>query len=236
MIRRPRPEDEGSRPIPGLAELKQVTPPPSLVPAVMSRIAAEPRLQTAEASGPIPGLAELKQVTPPPSLVPAVMSRIAEPRPQTFWSWLLRPRRIELRLSPVGILAMVSGAAMLALAMSWRPAPVPVASVDHAPAGAETVRAVAAAPAPASDVVLVRFVLVAKGARKVAVAGDFNGWNAAETTLENSDGRGTFVATVQLPRGAHEYMFLVDGEWVTDPAAPETRPDGFGRSNGVLRL
>ena len=44
------------------------------------------------------------------------------------------------------------------------------------------------------------------------------------------------VNWVPLPRGAHEYMFLVDGTWVTDPAAPETRPDGFGRTNAILRL
>jgi hypothetical protein len=31
-------------------------------------------------------------------------------------------------------------------------------------------------------------------------------------------------------------MFVVDGEWVTDPAAAERRPDGFGRENAVLRL
>ena len=69
--------------------------------------------------------------------------------------------------------------------------------------------------------VQVRFVLVAKGAKKVAIVGDFNGWNAEGTVLENADGQGTFVATVPLPRGAHEYMFLVDGQWVTDPAAAE---------------
>jgi hypothetical protein len=39
-----------------------------------------------------------------------------------------------------------------------------------------------------------------------------------------------------MARGAYEYMFLVDGHWMTDPAASETRPDGFGRANGVLRL
>jgi 1,4-alpha-glucan branching enzyme len=86
------------------------------------------------------------------------------------------------------------------------------------------------------QVVLVRFVLVAKGAKRVAVAGNFNGWSPEETVLQKADGSGLFVATVPLPRGAHEYMFVVDGEWVTDPAAPEVRPDGFGRSNAILRL
>ena len=49
-------------------------------------------------------------------------------------------------------------------------------------------------------------------------------------------GGGSFAANVRLPPGAHEYMFVVDGQWVTDPAATERRPDGFGRDNAVLRL
>jgi hypothetical protein len=175
------------------------------------------------------GLSALKQVTPPPSLVPAVMQRIAEPPPRTFWSWLWRSRRFQVRLSPLGAFAgMTATVAAVCGLMLSRPALRPAVEALPEP--------VAAARPSADGVVLVRFVLVAKGAKKVAVAGDFNGWSAEGTALENADGQGTFVATVPLPRGSHEYMFLVDGAWVTDPAAPETRPDGFGRSNAVLRL
>jgi hypothetical protein len=182
---------------------------------------------------PIAGLAALKQVTPPSSLVAAVMQRIAEPQPQSVWSWLWRPRRIQMRVSPLGALggfaATVAAVFGLVLARPLIVPPPPVAELPEAAPGPK-------AMAGADGVVLVRFVLVAKGAKKVAVAGDFNGWNAEGTTLENADGQGTFVATVPLARGSHEYMFLVDGAWVTDPSAPETRPDGFGRSNAVLRL
>ena len=31
-------------------------------------------------------------------------------------------------------------------------------------------------------------------------------------------------------------MFVVDGKWMTDPAADERRDDGFGRQNSLLRL
>jgi 1,4-alpha-glucan branching enzyme len=83
---------------------------------------------------------------------------------------------------------------------------------------------------------LVRFVIEAKGARKVALAGDFNDWSPESTLLEGPDAAGNFVATVPLAQGDHEYMFVVDGAWVTDPRAAERRPDGFGRQNAVLRL
>jgi 1,4-alpha-glucan branching enzyme len=96
-----------------------------------------------------------------------------------------------------------------------------------------------AQPAPAAaggDVVLVRFVLAARGAKSVKVAGDFNAWDPQQTVLVDADGQGTFVATVPVRRGQHEYMFLVDGQWMTDPTAAEVRPDGFGRANAILRL
>jgi hypothetical protein len=171
-----------------------------------------------DAEVPFPGLRSLREEAPPPSLVPAVMRRITEPQPFSLWRWLRKPHRLELRVSPVG-LAAVAGVGVLVLVALLRPTPEKVAAV-----------------APAGDTVMVRFVLVAKGARQVSLAGDFNAWRPEGTRLENADGQGTFVATIPLKKGAYEYMFLVDGQWVTDPSAAEHRPDGFGRRNGVLRL
>ena len=169
---------------------------------------------------PLLGMTALRETTPPPSLLPGVMRRIAQrqpvaqPRPLGWWSWLLRPRRLELRLSPLGALAM--GAALAAVVVAWRPSSTSVPG--------------------ATTPVVVRFTLVAQGARQVAVAGDFNGWDPSRSPLVDLDGSGTFAANVSLPAGAHEYMFVVDGQWVTDPAAAERRPDGFGRTNAILRL
>ena len=178
---------------------------------------------------PMADLRALKNVDPPASLVPAVMRAITEPRTVSFWQWLVRPRRLVLRVTPVGLLALAAVAAVAVYAVDAttsrrRALPGSLAEAD----GSKST-------GPA-EVVQVRFVLVAKGARKVGIAGDFNGWNAEGTVLENVDGQGTFVATVPLGHGAHEYMFLVDGKWMTDPAAGETRPDGFGQTNAVLRL
>ena len=170
-------------------------------------------------------LATLRDVTPPPSLVPSVMQRIAEPAPVTLWTWLRRPRRFELRLSPLALAGLaVAGLLLVALlARDRRSWPVvsgrPTATAAHE-----------------AEVVLVRFVLVTSGAHQVALAGDFNGWDPGHTLLESADGRGTFATNLWLPRGAHEYMFVVDGQWVPDPTAPVRIPDGFGRTNSLLRL
>jgi hypothetical protein len=234
MSREDELEDDG--PIPGMSSLREVEPPPSLVSAVMKRVAEPapapawswllrtPALTPAD-DKPIPGMSSLRETTPPPSLVPAVMRQVAEPSRVTFWSWLRRPRRLELRLSPLGALASaLAGASLLA---------VLVVGIN----GRERSRLVIEVPtAPETTTVVVRFTLAAQGARKVAVAGDFNGWDPAGVQMVNQDGNGTFAATIRLPPGSHEYMFVVDGEWVTDPAAAELRPDGFGRTNAVLRL
>jgi 1,4-alpha-glucan branching enzyme len=88
--------------------------------------------------------------------------------------------------------------------------------------------------APAG-VVATRLSLQAPQARRVAVAGDFNGWNPEAAPLARGPG-GAWTGVLELPRGRHQYMFVVDGEWVTDPAAPVTRDDGFGHRNAVLDL
>lgn len=162
----------------------------------------------------IPGIESLRDVTPPPSLIPRVMRAVAEPAPFSFWSWMRGRRRFELRFSPLGALAVTAAVAVGMLFL--KPIQPPVASVQ--------------------ETVLVHFVLLAPGARSVAVAGDFNDWNPGKGVLADSDGKGRFAATLNVPRGSHGYMFLVDGRWVTDPAAGEVRPDGFGNTNAILRI
>jgi hypothetical protein len=216
--------------IAALASLREVTPPPSLVPAVMRRI-ADPEtswawLKHPQHDQPVPGLAALHEVTPPPSLVPSVMRQIAEPVTESFWSWLRKPRRFELRLSPLSLSGLVAGLSMAVLLVWGVGGRKRDALVVQVPAVASN--------APAT--VVVRFTLVAQGAHQVAVAGDFNDWDPKSTMLVNQDGQGNFVGTLNLPPGAHEYMFVVDGKWVTDPSASELRPDGFGRTNAILRL
>jgi len=178
---------------------------------------------------PIAGLAELRQVTPPPALVARVMTSVEAPRPWTPWQTLSRLLRAELRLSvrTALLLAAVGVAAWQVRARFTRQPSSFAAATSSVPAApAET----EAAP------VLVRFAFEDRHAHQVFVAGSFNDWNPI--ALDHEDGvRDTlFVATLPLPRGVHEYMFLVDGNWVRDPLVSDSRPDGFGRQNSLLRL
>lgn len=87
------------------------------------------------------------------------------------------------------------------------------------------------------DAVAVTFEVHAPGARAVELVGSFTGWRPGEVALQGPDATGHWSATVRLPEGRHEYLFLVDGShWVTDPGAAAHRPDGFGRRNALIEL
>ena len=39
-----------------------------------------------------------------------------------------------------------------------------------------------------------------------------------------------------LPAGRYEYLFVVDGRWITDPKARDYVPNPFGGCNSVLQV
>ncbi len=71
-------------------------------------------------------------------------------------------------------------------------------------------------------------------ARNVYVTGSFNQWNESELRMIRF--RGSWVLPLYLREGTHAYKFIVDGEWITDPANKVTRPDGKGHLNSFLGI
>jgi CubicO group peptidase (beta-lactamase class C family) len=69
-------------------------------------------------------------------------------------------------------------------------------------------------------------------ARLVALAGSFNEWNQSRT-LCGREAEG-WVCRLDLPAGKHLYKFVVDGEWMPDPANPTRERDPHGNVNSVL--
>jgi hypothetical protein len=68
----------------------------------------------------------------------------------------------------------------------------------------------------------VLFSLFAPGAQTVQLAGNFNRWDPQKEPLFNVSGLGLWQKTVPLPPGRYEYKYVIDGNWVLDPANPET--------------
>jgi len=118
-----------------------------------------------------------------------------------------------------------------------RVAPLPSA----APPAARPPLPAATAPTtspPAVKLLIVREVKIYfyhPAASKVAVTGDFNGWNPEGVLLTASGEPGVWKTTLRLRPGAYSYNFIVDGNLlVPDPNAPDQMPDGYGGTNSIL--
>jgi diguanylate cyclase (GGDEF)-like protein len=68
-----------------------------------------------------------------------------------------------------------------------------------------------------------------------AVVGSFNGWDPqADLMAPQEDG--SFWAKVGLIPGTYEYKFVVNDQWLPDPAHTERISDGYWGHNSVLHL
>ena len=79
----------------------------------------------------------------------------------------------------------------------------------------------------------VSFELVKPDAKNVCVAGSFNGWKPEMAPLVPT-GNGRWVGDLVINPGRHEYLFVVDGQWLPDPNAKESVQNPFGGKNSVL--
>ena len=82
----------------------------------------------------------------------------------------------------------------------------------------------------------IQFVLVAPDAKKVAVVGDFNGWDAQHAAYQAQHrGGGVWSVTAPVPVGHHRSAFVVDDSvWVADPTAPRVVDNDFGTTNSAI--
>jgi 1,4-alpha-glucan branching enzyme len=74
---------------------------------------------------------------------------------------------------------------------------------------------------PKKELDFVDFALKRPKARRVELAGDFNGWNEKALPMLRGDD-GSWQVSVPLPKGRHLYLFVIDGQAELDPANPET--------------
>ena len=152
-----------------------------------------------------------------------------------LWERLTRPRTLTWRPVQALAAALVAAVAGTLLFVGGPSGSGGEGAVDGPGAG-EPVSVAADVP-PGADTVLVRFVYEAPSASSVAVAGDFTRWDPVPLERHVRNGRLLWTGVLAVPRGEHEYMFVVDGEeWVTDPLAPAVAEDGFGHRNAVLAL
>jgi chromosome partitioning protein len=73
-------------------------------------------------------------------------------------------------------------------------------------------------------------------AQVVQVAGDFNGWQPEQTSLEKVDGSGKWMLQLPLQPGTYRYRLVVDGQWQQDPYNRMTEMNPYGDLNSVLHV
>ncbi len=82
----------------------------------------------------------------------------------------------------------------------------------------------------------VRFECSAEPGSQVCVAGTFNNWSPTANPLKDNPDSGHFKAVLNLPGGTHEYKFVVNGVWHSDPKCPDWVPDGCGSLNSAVNV
>jgi hypothetical protein len=153
------------------------------------------------------------------------------PRHRRFglWSRLTTPRERTVTVTPLSWGLLAASIALFALL-----------GVAHAYVDINrAAKPIVAAFVPSKKVVppqRVQFVLVAPDAKKVAVVGDFNGWDAFHVQYQAQHrGGGVWSVTASVPVGHHRYSFVVDDSvWVVDPSAPRVLDNDYGVTNSAL--
>jgi hypothetical protein len=72
------------------------------------------------------------------------------------------------------------------------------------------------------------FTIYAPDAKKVAVAGDFNGWS--KNDFLTKDEKGFWSGKFKIKPGLYQYKFIVDDKWMTDPENP-VKVENFNRTD-----
>jgi enterochelin esterase-like enzyme len=87
-----------------------------------------------------------------------------------------------------------------------------------------------ALPAPAAPA---RFSIAASDARTVFLAGEMTDWEAGKVAMQR-DEHGTWHTALDLEPGQWLYKFVVDGQWVQDPATDDHDADGQGGQHSFV--
>ncbi len=103
---------------------------------------------------------------------------------------------------------------------------------DATEVGVQEKTMLASAPVPTREGVV--FSLDAPGAKRVQIAGDFNAWMPEGNEMQFQDGR--WFKVIPLTPGRHQYRYVVDGCWQSDPLNSDVEPSPFGDYNSVVVL
>jgi len=80
----------------------------------------------------------------------------------------------------------------------------------------------------------VSFEVKAAPGSSVHLAGSFNDWDAGRKQMTDKDGSGVYSCMCMLPKGQHEYKYVIDGVWSVDAENPNFSQNSMGTLNSVI--
>lgn len=82
---------------------------------------------------------------------------------------------------------------------------------------------------------IVQFMLTAPAASRVALAGDFNGWDPRGIAMTRDSRDGRWAVKLALAPGRHNYAYVVnDTQWVRDPLGTPAAPNELTPPRSVV--
>ena len=87
--------------------------------------------------------------------------------------------------------------------------------------------------APPAHAAPASFSIAAPDAGQVFLAGEMTDWDAGKVAMQR-DENGTWHTALDLEPGQWLYKFVVDGQWVQDPATPDHDADGQGGQHSFM--
>src|SRR5688500_13285420 len=175
---------------------------------------------------------ELVRESPVPVVANSVLARPLHPRSRALAA-IRRMRGSDPRTATASTLATAAGIALL-LAVGSQERPAPSYSPGR-PAVTLGDSVASVASAIRDTLRIVQFMLTAPAASRVALAGDFNGWDTRGTPLARDSRDGRWAITLALAPGRHRYAYVVDDtQWVRDPVATPAEPNELTPPRSVL--
>ncbi|MCA1743468.1 MAG: isoamylase early set domain-containing protein [Desulfonatronovibrio sp.] len=171
-------------------------------------------------------IASLKYQNPPDKLLSGVMSRIAPPaktKKLSLSKWLLTPRPI--RLAPIWPISGLAAAMLILVTLTY---------ITDETGKLEQNFPLKDTAIYSDETFHVLFSFDNPDVDSVSIMGSFNDWNPAGYVLRQSND-GIWTITIPLPKGSHEYAFVINDEQIVpDPDALLFKDDGFGSVNSMI--
>jgi len=80
------------------------------------------------------------------------------------------------------------------------------------------------------------FSLEAPAEAMVQIAGDFNNWVPESLYRRSLQGKSIWLKAFSLKPGAYAYKYVLNGNWISDPANADTVDDHRGGENSLIQV